>query len=99
MASNQTTNRPIPYVKIIHQPSSVYRMRYKAEKRQTFLFAENASVSNQNELSNASSTSLAAASTSASSSSSSKKTPGARKKTSLLNETPEGTFPRIQVLF
>lgn len=33
--------RPIPYTKIIHQPSAIYRMRYKAENRKTFLYAEN----------------------------------------------------------
>ena len=35
------SQRPIPYIKIIHQPSSIYRMRYRAENRKTFLYAEN----------------------------------------------------------
>lgn len=39
--SGLTSQRPIPYTKIIHQPSAIYRMRYKAENRKTFLYAEN----------------------------------------------------------
>lgn len=55
--SGTPSSRPIPYVKIIHQPSSVYRMRYKAEKRTALLFSENASLANQNDANNASSSS------------------------------------------
>lgn len=44
MATIQSTQlgpvRPIPYLRILQQPSHVYRMRYKAEKRNTFLYSE-----------------------------------------------------------
>lgn len=43
------SNRPVPYVRIIHQPSSVYRMRYRKENRSTFLLAENASQQQTND--------------------------------------------------
>lgn len=41
----------MPYLRVIHQPSTVYRIRYKKEKRTTFLYADNsATAGNHNEL-------------------------------------------------
>lgn len=37
-----SSSRSVPYVRIVHQPSSVYRMRYKKENRSTYLYSENA---------------------------------------------------------
>lgn len=93
--SNQSNNsRPIPFVKIIHQPSPVYRMRYKAEKRTTFLLAENALANEQ-----ASSSSTSPSQIAASASSQSKSKTALRKKNGTLSsDVPDGTFPKIQIV-
>jgi hypothetical protein len=68
-------------------------MRYKAEKRNTFLFAENSNNNLNNSLE-----SLPTTSSAASASTGNKKAPY-RKKNGALNETPDGTFPKIEVNF
>ncbi len=40
--------RPIPFIRIINQPSPVYRMRYKAENRNTILFSEEFMLATKN---------------------------------------------------
>ena len=44
--------RPIPFIRIINQPSPVYRMRYKAENRNTILFSEEFASISKNSLKN-----------------------------------------------
>jgi hypothetical protein len=44
--------RPIPFIRIINQPSPVYRMRYKAENRNNILFSEDFSAISNNNLKN-----------------------------------------------
>lgn len=84
--------RPVPYIKIIHQPSQVYRMRYKAEKRTTFLYAENFQTADKGNKAGdgLSSTSAMAA----------KKAAPLRKKAVVgpgASEHPDGMFPKIEV--
>lgn len=90
MTDTNPNERQIPFARIVHQPSPVYRMRYKAEKRNTFLFSEN-----NNNL-NSSLENLPTTSSAASASTSNKKATY-RKKNGALNETPDGTFPKIEV--
>ena len=94
---NANPHRPIPYVKIVHQPAPVYRMRYKAEKRTTFLLAESA-ISTDNNTAALNVATSATLNTSPNSNQKSK-TPVIRKKNGSLNaEIPDGTFPKIQII-
>jgi len=108
---NTNPHRPIPYVKIIHQPAPVYRMRYKAEKRTTFLLAESALATDNAGgggavaaavVPTSSSTSLASSTTTSNTSPNSNpksKSTVIRKKNGSLNaEIPDGTFPKIQII-
>ena len=96
-----SSSRPVPYVRIVHQPSPVYRMRYKKENRSTFLYAENSpqaqqqqqqSPQNQPTSSSASpsSTSLTGATTGA-------KKAVRKKGGAVSSDAPDGTFPKIEV--
>lgn len=101
MSANFPNARPIPFVKIVHQPTPVYRMRYKAEKRTTFLLAENALASENSTMPQSSaSASLITPNTGTSAASSAKsKSAVIRKKNGGLNtDVPDGTFPKIQIM-
>ena len=93
--------RPVPYIKIIHQPSQVYRMRYKAEKRTTFLYAENFTDKGGktgDSLSSASSSTSSALALGAGSGA--KKAAPVRKKAVVgpgASDHPDGMFPKIEV--
>ena len=83
------TTRPIPYIRIIHQPSQVYRMRYKAEKRTTFLYAENFQSNDKTKDGNSSGSASAQGA---------KKTALPRKKAVQGgSDHPDGMFPKIEV--
>ena len=104
-ASNTSGQRKVPYARIVHQPSAIYRMRYKAEKRNTFLYAENYNATNM------SPTNSAMAESAAGNPAGGKKSASSRKKitASILNsETAsaantstnnnDGMFPKIEVI-
>ena len=97
MSFSNAIARPVPYVRIIYQPTPVYRMRYRAEKRTTFLLAENATSSDQNNSSFASSLS-SANSTSLNTNSKTKSAVVRKKNGSLNSDVPDGTFPKIQIV-
>ena len=91
--------RLIPYTKIVHQPSPIYRMRYKAENRKTFLCAENYNQSAT--LSNPATNTNSPNANEAKNSPNSKKAATSRKKhatTIINNETTDGAFPKIEVI-
>lgn len=77
-----STPRPVPKIRIVHQPSPVYRMRYKKENRSTFLYAENGSQlqgqTGQQAGNNA-------------------KKSVRKKGGTVADDTPDGTFPKIEV--
>jgi hypothetical protein len=91
IAMDENNERPVPYARIVFQPSSIYRMRYKAEKRTTFLLAEDALNVSQ------SSSPLTGFNSPDNQPSTSKKNANFRKKTA--NEYQDGTFPKIEVLY
>lgn len=102
-----STSRAVPFVRIVHQPSSVYRMRYKKENRSTFLYAENApqsQIQNQPTSSSPSTTTTTTTTTISSSTSISGSAPATSKKAvrkkggGVSNDAPDGTFPKIEVL-
>lgn len=102
-----STSRAVPFVRIVHQPSSVYRMRYKKENRSTFLYAENAPQSSQIQnqpTSSSPSTTTTTTTTSSSSTSINSSAPATTKKAvrkkggGVSNDAPDGTFPKIEVL-
>ena len=68
--TTMSSNRPVPYVRIVHQPSPIYRMRYKAENRLTFLYAESYQSNEKQSFSFSASSSISSPSSSSSSSSS-----------------------------
>lgn len=70
--SGSNSFRPVPYVRIVHQPTPVYRMRYKAEKRTTFLLAENATANDQTVATSAAAAAASSSTTAAATNSKSK---------------------------
>lgn len=81
--------RPLPYAFIIKQPTSYYRMRYKAEKRTTVLTADTQSVSSPLSVDSM----VVSPSSSLSPSSSS-----ANKKNNRKKADDEVVYPKIQVI-
>jgi hypothetical protein len=97
MSSSNTIGRQVPFVKILHQPTPVYRMRYRAEKRTTFLLAENATANDPT--SSSSMSSLISTNSTTNSTGSKSKLAVVRKKIGGLNpDVPDGTFPKIQIV-
>lgn len=99
MSTGGGLGRPVPYLKIIHQPSSVYRMRYKKENRATFLYAQDAILPTSSLSSSSSSSSISTMTANQTSSTNPANKKPVRKKGggAITNQLPDGTFPKVEV--